>query len=90
MQVADKTQTSPQNGYVAMTARGVVALRGPDTRPLLQGLVTNDLERLTPAQAIYAALLTAQGKFLFDFIMFDAGDEILLDVELERLPAIRH
>lgn len=83
-----KEEPVHENGYVLMAARGVVALRGPDTRPLLQGLITNDLDRLTPERAIYAALLTPQGKFLFDFIMLDAGDEILLEVEQDRLPAL--
>ena len=75
-------------GYVHLEERGVLAVRGPEARSFLQGLVSNDVERLTPDHALYAALLTPQGKYLFDFIMMQRRDEILLDVERARLPAL--
>jgi folate-binding protein YgfZ len=62
-----------------LTDRAVIALTGPEAHPFLQGLITNDMNALTPSQAIYAALLTPQGKILFDFFVRAAGDEILLD-----------
>ena len=40
---------------------------------------------LRPTSALYAALLTPQGKYLFDFLLHDRGESILLDVELQRL-----
>lgn len=60
--------------------RTVLRLTGADVRPFLQGIVTNDVGRLGPDRALYAALLTPQGKYLFDFILVDAGDAVLLDV----------
>jgi folate-binding protein YgfZ len=52
---------------------------GEDVADFLQGLVTNDVKGSLPA---YAALLTAQGKVLFDFIVWPGGaDSLLLDVE---------
>lgn len=71
-------------GYVVLDDRGVLALGGADARGFLQGLVSNDVTALGPQQAIYAALLTPQGKYLFDFIMFEHEGEILLDVEAAR------
>lgn len=53
--------------------RAVVALSGPDARSFLQGLITNDIDKLTPGKPIYAALLTPQGKILFDFLIVDDG-----------------
>lgn len=73
---------------VTLPGRGVLRLAGADTRSFLQGLVSNDVEQLTPSRAIHAALLTPQGKYLFDFLLFARGEEILLDVERERLPAL--
>ncbi|MGH6798070.1 MAG: YgfZ/GcvT domain-containing protein [Roseiarcus sp.] len=57
--------------------RGVVRVGGADATALLQGLLTNDVERLEPGQARYAALLTPQGKILFDMIAVRApgGEE---------------
>ena len=49
--------------------RGVVKVAGPDAATLLQGVVTNDVEKLNPHQARYAALLTPQGKILYDFLV---------------------
>jgi hypothetical protein len=49
--------------------RGVVKIAGDDARRFLNGLVTNDMAKVTPASAAYAALLTPQGKIIADFIV---------------------
>lgn len=59
--------------------RAVLALSGPDVRPYLQGLITNDVEKVGPGRAAYAALLTPQGKILFDFIIAEGDGVLLLD-----------
>ncbi len=64
--------------------RSVIALAGADARSLLQGLVTNDMEQLSPASALYAALLTPQGKILFDFLMVEGDGAVLLDCPQSR------
>ncbi len=71
--------------FVVLDDRGVLAVSGPDRRAFLQGLVSNDVEKVGPEQARYAALLTAQGKYLHDFIMIESGEAILLDAESQRL-----
>jgi folate-binding protein YgfZ len=52
--------------------RGVVRVSGADAAAFLQGLLTNDVERLQPGEARYAGLLTPQGKILFDMIVVRA------------------
>jgi tRNA-modifying protein YgfZ len=52
--------------------RGVISASGADATAFLQGLLTNDVERLEPGEARYAALLTPQGKILFDMIVVRA------------------
>ena len=59
------------------TDRAVLRIAGPDAEHFLQGLVTNDLARLTDGP-VYAAMLSPQGKYLFDFIMLRDGDDIEL------------
>ena len=49
-----------------------------DVAEFLQGLVTNDI---TGALPVWAALLTPQGKVLFDFLVWPSGDELLIDCE---------
>jgi folate-binding protein YgfZ len=63
-----------------LTDREVVRLSGEDVRGFLQGLVTNDVTGELP---VWAGLLTAQGKCLFDFIIWSDGDDLLLDCEEE-------
>jgi folate-binding protein YgfZ len=75
--------------YALLPDRGVLAVSGPDRRSFLQGLVSNDVEKLAAGRAVYAALLTAQGKYLHDFIMVEHGDEIWLDAEAARLADLR-
>ncbi len=75
--------------FVLFEQRGIVAVSGPDRRGFLQGLVSNDVEKVGPNRAVYAALLTAQGKYLHDFIMVEEGDAIWLDAEAARLADLK-
>jgi len=61
-----------------LTDRAVVRLSGEDVRGFLQGLVTSDVFAELP---VWAGLLTAQGKCLFDFLVWADGDDLLLDCE---------
>ncbi|MHA1543793.1 MAG: CAF17-like 4Fe-4S cluster assembly/insertion protein YgfZ [Alphaproteobacteria bacterium] len=71
-----------------LESRGVLRLSGKDCRTLLQGLITNDLGKLGPRAPLYAALLTPQGKYLFDFFILEDGADLLLDCEADRKEAL--
>ena len=58
--------------------RAVIRLSGEDVRGFVQGLVTSDV---TAALPVWAGLLTPQGKCLFDFIVWEEADDLLLDCE---------
>jgi folate-binding protein YgfZ len=69
--------------------RSVIAAGGPDRVDFLQGLISNDTTKVAPGQAIWAALLTPQGRFLNDMFVADGGaDTLLLETERERAPAL--
>ena len=72
--------------------RGVVSVSGADAAGFLQGLLTNDIEGLEPGEARYAALLTPQGKILFDMIVVRAPDAdgaaYLLDCAAAQAPEL--
>ena len=59
--------------------------KGEDVAGFLQGLVTNDV---TGALPVWAGLLTAQGKALFDIIVWPGGADLLLDCEAEAAEAL--
>jgi len=69
------------------TDRSVLSISGADAATFLQGLVTNDVGKLAQGM-IYAALLTPQGKYLFDFFLLSQDGMILLDVKTDRATAL--
>ncbi len=73
-------------GFIARD-RAVLRIGGAGARAFLQGLVTNDVNRLD-AGPVYAALLSPQGKYLFDFILIADGEDVLLDVDAARAGAL--
>ena len=62
-----------------LSRRGVVAVRGPDAAKFLNDLVTSDVPE-APGGAAFGALLSPQGKILFDFIVFRDRDGFLFDL----------
>ena len=68
--------------------RAVLSLEGAETENFLHNLVTADVLGLAEGQARYAALLTPQGKILFDFFVLKTAEGYLLDcaaLQLEEL-----
>lgn len=59
--------------------RRILRISGPDARSFLQGLISNDVNKVDTG-LVYAALLTPQGKYLADFFLLKDGDTLLLDV----------
>ena len=75
--------------FCLLPHRSVIAVAGADRVEFLQGLISNDTTKVAPGRAIWAALLTPQGRFLNDMFVADAGGEtLLLETERERAPAL--
>lgn len=70
--------------YIMLEDRGIVTIGGEDRRTFLQGLISNDATRVDGARSVYAAFLTAQGKYLHDFFVAEIGAALALDCERER------
>ena len=66
-----------------LATRALLRVSGPDVRGFLQGLLTHNLDDVQPGRPAWGALLTPQGKALFDLILWDDGDAILIDCEAE-------
>jgi folate-binding protein YgfZ len=75
--------------FALLDDRGILAVSGNDRRVFLQGLVSNDVEKVGPTQARYGALLTAQGKYLNDFMMIEFGGALWLEAEARRLSDLK-
>ncbi|TAJ83935.1 folate-binding protein [Reyranella sp.] len=75
--------------FCLLPHRSVIAVSGADRVEFLQGLISNDTTKVAPGQAIWAALLTPQGRFLNDMFVADAGGAtLLLETERERAAAL--
>ena len=78
--------TGVQHGGRGMTRR-ILEITGKDALQFLQGLVTNDLQKLDHG-LVYAAILTPQGKYLADFLLSRHDDAIRLDVDASLAPML--
>ncbi|MGA9866287.1 MAG: folate-binding protein [Acetobacteraceae bacterium] len=67
-----------------LAARAVIEVSGEDRVAFLQGLVSNDVTDAAPGRAVWAALLTPQGKYLADFFILSDGERLLLDAEASQ------
>lgn len=67
--------------------RTLIRVSGPDARSFLQNLLTQDLDKLDQARAVYGALLTPQGKIVADMIVWAQSDGgVLIDSDPARGP----
>ena len=71
-----------------LSDRALIRVAGEEARDFLQGLVTRDVRLVQPDAPQWAALLTAQGKVLFDFILWDDDEGILIDCEAAQREAL--
>jgi folate-binding protein YgfZ len=77
------------SSFTLLPHRSVIALTGPDRVEFLQGLISNDTTKVSAGHAIWAALLTPQGRFLNDMFVSEGGsDTLLIETERERAAAL--
>lgn len=74
--------------FAHLKSRALIAVGGPDWRSFLQGLITQDVETLAPGEARFGALLTPQGRLLYDLFVVGCDDGAWLDVEAEHRAAL--
>ncbi len=71
-----------------LAERRAMRISGPDARPFLQGLVSNDIDKAGPERAVWAALLTPQGKYVADFFVLGDAEGLLLEVRTEDVASL--
>jgi folate-binding protein YgfZ len=84
------TAITPHPTY--LSNRAIIRLSPKDeaekVRDFLQGLLTQDMNRVVDGACLWSALLSAQGKLLFEFLLWDGGEDILIDCEAKAAPAL--
>lgn len=76
-------------GFIQRRDLGHLRLRGADRRSYLHGILTNDIQALTPGDSCYAALLTPQGRIITDMHVYELADETLLSLPISLAASIR-
>jgi folate-binding protein YgfZ len=71
--------------YTSLTDRGILFVSGVDSLTFLQGIVTNDMAKVSTDQAIYAAILTPQGKYFSDFFIVKSSSGFLVDCPANQI-----
>jgi hypothetical protein len=71
-----------------LASRAQIRVSGPDARPFLHNLLTQDVETLAPGQLRFGALLSPPGRLLFDLFLLGAEDGVVLDVAADRRDAL--
>ncbi|HEY1427739.1 MAG TPA: folate-binding protein [Caulobacteraceae bacterium] len=79
---------SETSRIAALQSRALIAVSGEDWRSFLQGLLTQDVESLSPGEARFGALLTPQGRLLYDVFLIGERDGCRLDCDAGRRAAL--
>ena len=66
---------------VVLEDRGLISISGKDAKEYLQNIITNDINKVTPASSIFGALLNPQGKYLFEFFIIKSNNGYFLDCD---------
>lgn len=73
---------------ISHTNLGLLKIDGADAASFLQGLITNDIKKLTESNGLYTAFLTPQGRYLFDFFITKHTNTLFLEVSKDRIPEL--
>tara|TARA_B100001250_G_scaffold349383_1_gene320535 strand:+ start:65 stop:946 length:882 start_codon:yes stop_codon:yes gene_type:complete len=77
-----------KNKVYILEDRGLLYINGEDTKEFLQNIITNNIEKVTNEMTCFAALLTPQGKYLFDFIIVKHKNGYFLDCEKKNIEGL--
>ena len=66
-----------------ITSKRFISIKGEDSVDFIQNIISNDIKKVTDNNCIFAALLTPQGKFLFEFIIFKTKNIFFIECNSE-------
>ncbi|MBX9615598.1 MAG: folate-binding protein [Caulobacteraceae bacterium] len=71
-----------------LSDRALIRVSGPDAKPFLHNLLTQDVEGLRPGEVRFGAMLSPPGRLLFDLFLWGEADGVVLDVAADRREAL--
>jgi tRNA-modifying protein YgfZ len=79
---------NPAPLLVPLSDQGLIRASGADAASFLHNLLTNDIEHIPEGGARHAGLCTAKGRLIASFLIWREGDDFLLQLSADLLPAI--
>jgi len=73
---------------VFLPHRALFRIGGADAESFLQNLITTDIVSMAPNEARPGALLTPQGKILFDFMIWRDGTDFIIETDRDQHDAL--
>ena len=73
-----------------ITSKSFISIKGEDSIDFIQNIISNDIKKVTDNNCIFASLLTPQGKFLFEFIIFKTKNIFLIECNNELTQELFH
>ena len=73
------------NNVHILEDRGLLYINGDDAKEFLQNIITNNIENVSEDKSCFSALLSPQGKYLFDFLVIKHKSGYFLDCEKQNL-----
>ena len=70
---------------IILQNRGLISVTGVDAKEYLQNIITNDIDKVSKSRSIFAALLSPQGKYLFDFFVIKNNEGYFLDCDVSSV-----
>ena len=74
-----------RNNVYILEDRGLLYINGDEAQAFLQNIITNNIENVSENRSCFSALLTPQGKYLYDFIIIKHKSGYLLDCEKKMI-----
>ena len=74
-----------KNNVYILEDRGLLYVSGEDCKEFLQNIVTNNINKVDENNSCYSALLTPQGKYLYDFNILKHKSGYFLDCEKKNI-----
>ena len=66
---------------IILENRGLISITGDDAKEYLQNIITNDINKVSKSSSLFAALLSPQGKYLFEFFIIKSNNGYYLDCD---------
>ena len=76
-----------KNVYI-LEDRAILYINGEDSKDFLQNLISNDINKVSDNNSCFTSLLTAQGKFLYEFIIIKHKSGFIIDCEKSQLDGL--